>query len=84
MVELKVFGNSEAGGNGGEAWNWRAVGVKDDKQSCVFFLAETFEAHEGTKLKKLCEELELKLSPSNSAERASGEAVKNHSKSKIF
>lgn len=80
FVELKVFGNSET--TDGQVWNWRAVGVKDDKQSCVFFLAETSEAHEGAELKKLCEEVGSKLLPSNNVEGASCKAVKNHSKSK--
>lgn len=89
LVELKTFGGKESGGTGTEAWNWRAVGVKDDNQGCIILLEQLSQSHTGSKLSDLCKEMEKKLanlnlksSPKKDSQNTPASTLKESSSSK--
>jgi translation initiation factor IF-1 len=85
-VELKVFGEKESGGVGENAWDWRAIGVRDDDQKCVFLLEELQSVHTGERLSKACEEMVKKvlkeLAPKNAVENPGATTLEKNPKQK--
>ncbi len=79
MIELKVFGTLP--GSGEEAWDWRVVGVRDDDQTCAFFLEGLDKAHTGTRFSDLCVKIEEGLEGELTLKPTKASAQKLESKS---